>query len=87
LKRVRTFKNVFKNNNEKLELLSSFQKLIFNQQSAAPQKVPPFAPKLPPIATPLPTGKLSPYKICLETGHLIENFVNVGYLTTNMLEL
>jgi len=38
LKRVRTFKNVFKNNNEKLELLSSFQKLIFNQQSAAPPK-------------------------------------------------
>jgi len=23
-----------------------------------------------------PTGKLSPYKIYLETGHLIENFVN-----------
>jgi len=30
-----------------------------------------------------PIGKLSPYKIYLETGHLIENFVNVWYLTTN----
>jgi len=30
---------------------------------------------------------LSPYKIYLETGHLIENFVNDWYLTTNMLEL
>ena len=26
------------------------------------------------------TGKLSPYKICLETGYLIENFVNYGIL-------
>jgi len=34
-----------------------------------------------------PTGKLSPYKIYLETSHLMENFVNVWYLTTNMLEL
>jgi len=30
-----------------------------------------------------PTGKLSPYKIYLETGHLIENFVTSWYLTTN----
>jgi len=34
-----------------------------------------------------PTGYLSPYKIYLDTGHLIENFVNDWYLTTNMLEL
>ena len=34
-----------------------------------------------------PTGKLSPYKIWLETGYLIENFVNDWYLTTNMLEV
>jgi len=34
-----------------------------------------------------PTGKLSPYKIYLETGCLIENFVNDWYLTTNMLEV
>ena len=33
------------------------------------------------------TGKLSPYKIYLETGYLIENFVNDWYLTTNMLEV
>ena len=33
------------------------------------------------------TGKLSPYKICLETGYLIENFVNDWYLNTNMLEV
>jgi len=30
---------------------------------------------------------LSPYKIYLEIGHLIENFVNDWYLITNMLEL
>jgi len=30
---------------------------------------------------------LSPYKIYLETGDLIENIVNDWYLTTNMLEL
>jgi len=34
-----------------------------------------------------PTCKLSPYKIYLETSHLIDNFVNVWYVTTNMLEL
>jgi len=34
-----------------------------------------------------PTGSLSPSKIYLETGHLIENFVNDWYLATNMLEL
>jgi len=34
-----------------------------------------------------PTGKLSPYKIYLETDYLIENFVNNWYLTTNMLEV
>jgi len=34
-----------------------------------------------------PIGKLSAYKIYLETGHLIENFVNDWYSTTNMLEL
>jgi len=34
-----------------------------------------------------PTGKLSPYKIYLETYCLIENFVNDWYLTTNVLEL
>jgi len=33
------------------------------------------------------TAYLSPYKIYLETGHLIENFVKDWYLTTNMLEL
>ena len=33
-----------------------------------------------------PIGKLSPYKIDLETGYLIKNFVNDWYLTTNMLE-
>jgi len=30
---------------------------------------------------------LIPYKIYFETGHLIKNFVNDWYLTTNMLEL
>jgi len=30
---------------------------------------------------------ISLYKIYLETGHLIANFVNDWYLTTNMLEL
>jgi len=29
----------------------------------------------------------SPYKIDLETGYLIENFVNDWYSTTNMLEV
>jgi len=54
LKNVRTsktFKNLFKNNNEKLELLNSFQKLIFNEKSAAPLKLPPGARA--PVATPL----------------------------------
>jgi len=32
-------------------------------------------------------GKLSPYKIYLETGYLIENFVNDWYVITNMLEV
>jgi len=31
--------------------------------------------------------KLSPYKIYLEAGYLIENFVNDWYSTTNMLEV
>jgi len=31
--------------------------------------------------------QISPYKIYVETSHLIENFVNVWYLTTNILEL
>jgi len=46
LKRVGTFKSLkilLKNNNEKLELLNSFQKFIFDKQSAAPLKVPPGA--------------------------------------------
>jgi len=30
---------------------------------------------------------LHPDKIYFETGHLIKNFVNDWYLTTNMLEL
>jgi len=34
-----------------------------------------------------PTGKLSPYKIYLETDYLIENFVNDWYVITNMLEV
>jgi len=34
-----------------------------------------------------PTGKLSPYKIYLETGYLIEYFVNDWYLTTKMQEV
>jgi len=34
-----------------------------------------------------PIGKLSPNKIYLETGYLIENFVNDWYLTTNMLKV
>jgi len=29
----------------------------------------------------------SPYKIYLETGYLIKNFVNDWYSTTNMLEI
>jgi len=33
------------------------------------------------------TGSSSPFKIYLETGHLIENFVCDWYLTTNMLKL
>jgi len=56
LKKVRTFetlKNLFKDNNEKLELLNSFQKLIFDQQSAAHLKVPPGAHGPPSLATPL----------------------------------
>jgi len=40
LKRIGTFKNLFQNNEEELQLLNSLQKLIFNQQTAAPQKVP-----------------------------------------------
>jgi len=36
----KTYKKYLKNN-EKLEHLNVFQRLIFNQQSAAPQKVPP----------------------------------------------
>jgi len=39
LKRIGTFKNLFQNNEEELQLLNSLQKLIFNQQTAAPQKV------------------------------------------------
>ena len=35
----KTYKKYFKNNDEKLEHLNSFQKFIFNQQSAAPHKV------------------------------------------------
>jgi len=50
---VLTLSKIFKNANEKLERLNSFQKLIFNQQSAAPQKVPPGARGLP-FASPLP---------------------------------
>jgi len=49
LKRIGTFKNLFQNNEEELQLLNSLQKLIFNQQTAAPQKV----PLGPPLATPL----------------------------------
>jgi len=51
LKRIGTFtsfKNLLKNNNEKLELLNSFQKFIFDKQSA------PRGPS-PPLATPLAT--------------------------------
>jgi len=33
------------------------------------------------------TAKLSPYKIQLETGYLIKNFVMIGILITNMLEV
>jgi len=40
---VLTLFKIFKNNNEELELLNSFQKLILNQLSAASQKVPPGA--------------------------------------------
>jgi len=43
IERLRTFKILFKNNNEKLELLNSFHKLIFNHQSAVSPKVPPGA--------------------------------------------
>jgi len=32
------------------------------------------------------TGKISPCKICLETGYQIEKIVNAWYLTTNMPE-
>jgi len=32
-----------------LELSNYFQKSIFNQQTAAPQKVPPGAPRAPPL--------------------------------------
>jgi len=46
----KSFKILLKNNNEKLELLNSFQKFIFDKQSAAPLIVPPGArgPKAPP---------------------------------------
>jgi len=49
LELFKTFKNVFQNNNEKLELLNSFQKLIFDQQSGARG----LRPLGPPLATPL----------------------------------
>jgi len=34
-----------------------------------------------------PPGYFSPHKIYLETGHLIENFVNDWHLITNILEV
>jgi len=51
--RGRTLKN-FKNIKEKLELLNSFQKVIFNQQNAAPHKMPSGAhgPQDPPCYAP-----------------------------------
>jgi len=39
----KTVKNLFKNNKEESELLNYFQNFIFNQQIAAPQKMPPGA--------------------------------------------
>jgi len=53
LKRVGTLKlkkKLLKNNNEKLELLNSFQKFIFDKKSAAPLKVTPGTrgPQAPP---------------------------------------
>jgi len=55
-------KKLIKNNNVKLELLNPFQKLIFNQQRAASQKVPPEKrgprPSAPPITTPQPGNAL-----------------------------
>ena len=67
IERVRTFKtfkNSDKNNNEKVELLNSFKKFIFNQQSAGPSKVPPGArgPQGAPLATPLPALKVYFYR-------------------------
>jgi len=59
LKKVGTFKSftiLLKNNNGKLELLNSFQKFIFDKQSAAPLKVPPGARVPSPLATPLRVG-------------------------------
>jgi len=35
-KELKTFKNLFKSNKEELAFFNSFQKLIFNEQSAAP---------------------------------------------------
>jgi len=54
IKTFNTFKYLFKNNNEKLELFNLLKKLNFNQQSAAPWKVPPGA-RAPLLATPLAT--------------------------------
>jgi len=52
---LKSYRKCIQNNNEKLELLYSFQKLIFGQRSAAPLKVPPGArgPQGLPLATPL----------------------------------
>jgi len=43
---------LFKNYQEELEILNSFQKLIYNQHSATSRRVPPEAPTTP-LATPL----------------------------------
>jgi len=52
----------FKNNNEKLEILNSFQKLVFNQKSAAPQMVPPGARGPQGLHLPLQTKLFLLYK-------------------------
>jgi len=43
---ISNFKILIKNNEEELELLNYFQKLIFHQKFATPLKVPPAAPLL-----------------------------------------
>ena len=74
---LKTFKILFKNNNEKLELLNSFQKLDFDQQSANHLKVTPATPD-PPLATPLPRCH---HRVFLLRVPFLEQWREVGYFS------